>query len=376
MKYAWSICAFALVLLVGCASNHGSHTQRGGGGDNAAERVGASRHGEKLGHFEAKNNFTLNVPEGAGQVRAWFAMPQRHDPDQTISDWKIESEHELKVVKDQFGNEFLYLELDSPSAGAIEIKTSFSIKRHEVNMPVDPALTRPHTSEELEELSKYLVQHRQAEVTDDIRAMARRVVGEETNPLKVGRLLYDAILEHVEYWVIRPGDLRSSGSGNATYTYEQCTGNCTDFHALYQALCVAVNLPIRTVYGGFFKGPLDGVDRDASYHCWLEIHAPNVGWVPLDVSIADLYRQDIELTDANRELVSLTLPNGYHGKDMELVDYYYGNLEERRVVWHEGRDLELGAKAGPVNFLPWSYIEIDGEPAPGAARKFTFNSKE
>jgi hypothetical protein len=384
--------AILCAALMGCSSNRGQTT--GSGGENpdptptktdtleakedkaAKEKTGKDRHGKKTGTFDAVNTFTLEIPEGAGEVNAWFAMPQTNDPDQVVSNWKVECEHKTSVVKDELGNEFLHLSLSKPAAGTITIKTSFTLKRHEVNMPVDASLTRPHTTDELKSLKKYLTEQAQGQVTDDIRAMAKEAVGDEKNPLKMGRLLYDKIIDHVQYWVIDPGTLKSSGSGSATYTYEKCTGNCTDFHGLYHALCMAVGLPCRTVYGGFFKGPLDGVDRDASYHCWLEIHAPNVGWVPLDVSIADLYAQEIELTDANRELVNLTLPDGYHGKDLKLVDYYYGNLDERRVVWHEGRDLELGQKDGPINFLPWYYAEVDGKKAGIGKRKFTYNSKK
>jgi len=384
--YAPLIIAGAMVL--GC--QNGSKTDKGSGGatDNggkttveetkpkSTEKTGKDRHGKKKATFDAVNSFTLEIPEGAGSVKAWFAMPQNGNADQTVSNWKVECEHATSVVKDKLGNEFLMLELKSPKAGAVTVKTSFSLMRHEVTMPVDASLTRQHTAEELKNLEMYLKEQAQGAVTADIRAMAEATVGKETNPLKVGRLLYDKLIDHVQYWVIDPGKWKSSGSGSATYTYEKCTGNCTDFHSLYHALCMAVKLPCRTVYGGFFKGPLDGVDKDQSYHCWLEIHAPNIGWVPLDVSVADLYAQEIELNDANRDLVNLTLPNGYHGKDPKSVDYYFGNLDERRVVWHEGRDLALGQAEGPINFLPWYYAEVDGKKAGIGKRKLTFTEKK
>jgi hypothetical protein len=383
-----ALALLATALLFGCKNNAKPANDETGGGNGKetacggteekepAEKTGKERWGKDTRSFNATNQFTVEVPEGAGKVRAWFAMPQKSNADQEVSDWKVECEHATSTVKDQFGNEFLLLELTNPKAGSIEVKTSFTLKRHEVSMITDAGKTRPHTEAELKELEMYLREQSQGKVTDDIRAMAKKVVGDEKNPLKVGRLLYDALVDHVQYWVIDPANLKASGSGSATYTYEKCTGNCTDFHALYQSLCVAVKLPCRTVYGGFFKGPLDGVDKDQSYHCWIEIHAPTVGWVPLDVSVADLYAQDIELTDANRDLVNLTLPDGYHGQDLKKVEYYFGNLDARRVVWHEGRDLELGQDGEAVNFLPWFYIEVDGKPEKIAKRKLTFTEKK
>ena len=46
-----------------------------------------------------------------------------------------------------------------------------------------------------------------------------------------------------------------------------------------------------------------------------------------------------------------------------MVDYYFGNLEERRVLWSVGRDLELDPEPanGPINALPKAYVEADGK---------------
>ncbi|MBV8102403.1 MAG: hypothetical protein JOZ31_24935 [Verrucomicrobia bacterium] len=33
-------------------------------------------------------------------------------------------------------------------------------------------------------------------------------------------------------------------------------------------------IPVRMVYGSLFKPTLNGVDSDASYHCWVEFFAP------------------------------------------------------------------------------------------------------
>jgi hypothetical protein len=59
------------------------------------------------------------------------------------------------------------------------------------------------------------------------------------------------------------------------------------------------------------------------------------------------------------------------------VDYYFGNIDERRVTWSRGRDLTLSPKqdAGPVNALAKAYVEIDGKTAAEKdvwTRKLTF----
>ncbi|MDC1143002.1 transglutaminase domain-containing protein [Planctomycetota bacterium] len=340
----------------------------------AVERTGKDRWGDDTLTFDAVNSFTLNVPEGAGTVQAWFAMPQKSNADQVIKGWAVDCDHDTNVVKDQHGNEFLHLTLKNPSAGEVVVKTSFKVIRHELSMPTDASKTRPHTDKELAGLEEFLTEQTKGAVTPGIEKLAKDIVGSEDNPLKAARLIYDGVLDHMEYWVKDPANLKSSGSGNAAYAFEKCTGNCTDFHSLYHAICMSVKLPCRTVYGSLFKTPLDGQDKDQSYHCWLEVHAPNVGWVPLDVAVGDIFVEGVEVNDANREKIRLTVADDYTGASPELVDYYFGNLDARRVVWHEHRDLKLkDAKAESINYIPWYYVEVDGQVSKICKRKLTFN---
>jgi hypothetical protein len=128
------------------------------------------------------------------------------------------------------------------------------------------------------------------------------------------------------------------------------------------------------VYGSLLKPTLNGADADASYHCWVEFFAPRLGWIPVDASLANIYAEDIKLTDANKKLVELTTPAGYHGGDPEKVSYYFGNLDERRLVWSIGRDLIMqpAQEDGPVNSLSKVYVEIDGKQSTDWTRKCSY----
>jgi transglutaminase-like putative cysteine protease len=113
---------------------------------------------------------------------------------------------------------------------------------------------------------------------------------------------------------------------------------------------------------------------DGSYHCWIQFFAPSYGWVPLDVSLANVYGKPFPLTEKNQKLVELTTATGYHGVDRSKVDYYFGNLDDRRVVWSEGRDLIMQPPqdAGPVNALTKMYVEIDGQQSLDWTRQLTY----
>jgi hypothetical protein len=57
-----------------------------------------------------------------------------------------------------------------------------------------------------------------------------------------------------------------------------------------------------------------------------------------------------------------------------MVDYYFGNLDERRVVWSIGRDLRLDPpqEDGPVNALHKLSVEVDGKQSTEWTRQFTY----
>jgi len=174
-----------------------------------------------------------------------------------------------------------------------------------------------------------------------------------------------------------PARWKASKTGDTHYCLTNGTGNCTDFHSLYMSLARAAGIPTRITYGSFLKGPLNGKDQDQSYHCWIEFWAPHFGWVPLDVAVADIFVDDFRLDEQNEPKVQLTVANGYSGPDAGLVDFYFGNLDNRRVTWSRGRDLTLSPPqaGGPVNAMPKAYVEIDGQPSAEYTRKLTYTER-
>lgn len=259
------------------------------------------------------------------------------------------------------------------------IITTFRLARSEVLNDLKAAKVAPLSNSDRKRLARYLEPNQYVIIDDRIRKIARDVVGDEKNPVIAARKIYNYVLNHADYWVVDPANKKASPVGSSEYCLLTKTGNCTDFHSLWTSIARAAGLPTRIVYGSFFKKELDGKDKDQSYHCWTEFYAPGLGWVPQDVAVADLFAEELELTDENRTLVQLTTAAGYFGKDVKLVEFYFGNLDERRVVWSVGRDLILSPRqdAGPVNAIPKAYVEIDGQVAKEGAtgnwvRKLTY----
>ena len=312
------------------------------------------------GHYLAHHEATLkDVPAGAKKARVWLVVPRR-DRAQEIGEIKLSGPVTGAVTRGgTYNNSFAYFEVDNPANG-MKFAADFSVTRRAVRVEPDPTKEQPLTAEDKTRFAGDLASNKYVPVGGKYADLAKQIVGEEKNPVLQSRKLYDWVLNNVEYWVKDPKNLKASPNGESDYCLTTKTGNCTDFHSLYASLSRSLGIPTRMVYGSFFQGEntpvpnkasLEGKDMDASYHCWIQFYAKGLGWVPLDVALADL------------------LPEAQQAS-------YFGGLDERRVTWSYGRDLTLEpAQAGPpVNAMHKVYVEIDGQPFTGWDRKFTYRN--
>lgn len=327
----------------------------------------------KQASFHIRNVFAVKVPKGAHRVRVWFAMPQE-DSHSVISNLSVTSDYPVRYEHDSWDNRVGYAEIQNPDRDQVTLTEEFDLTRTEVRNSFSASDTRPLTDQERAALAPYLQPTTYVLVNDQMKKLAASITGGETNPVAAARKLYDWTYKNVNYWVKDPDHLKASPVGSAEYCLRTKTGNCTDFHSLFASLAISSGIPTRMVYGSLLKPTLNGMEVDASYHCWIQFFAPRLGWIPLDASLANIYAGDIPLTEKNKKLVELTTSTGYHGPDQDKVEYYFGNLDERRVVWSVGRDLMMQPPQddGPVNSLPKMYVEVDGKQSTDWTRQFTY----
>jgi transglutaminase-like putative cysteine protease len=320
-----------------------------------------------LGHpdtqrFKARHQATIrDIPSGATKARIWLVVP-RDDQAQIVSKITLSGPGRSAVRRGgTYNNRYAYFEVENPPP-TLNVAAEFTVTRSEVHTKTDAGAVNLASTPRRTRFFADLEANTYVPVNDKYRTLAHEIVGEERNPVVQARKLYDWVLDYVEYWVKDPQKLKASPNGESDYCLTTKTGNCTDFHSLYTSLTRSLNIPTRMVYGSFFqaentpvpnKASLDGKDADASYHCWVEFYADGLGWVPLDVALADL------------------LPT------KEQQAWYFGNLDARRVTWSYGRDLTLSPRqdAGPVNAMHKVYVEIDGKPHTAWERKFTYASE-
>jgi transglutaminase-like putative cysteine protease len=289
-----------------------------------------------------------DIPERSQKVRLWFWLPA-DDSFQRVLDLTVPTAPPgTRVVRDAtYGTPYLYAEVERPG-GVVSLATDFVVRRSAVSVSLDPAkagrLTESHRAVFAEHLRRDCPHMK---VDERIVRLANEVCGEETNIVVQCRRLYDYVASNTQHYSLGGGP-RSSGFGSALYCIDQKGGGCTDQHALFVALARARGIPARILFGSRLQAKNEGKEHDPGYRCWVEYFVPGHGWVPADISAGN------------------TLPGER--------DFFFSGLDERRIRFAEGRDLDLSPKQdGPrVNLLIGAYVEVDGKPHLGHHRLMTF----
>jgi transglutaminase-like putative cysteine protease len=126
------------------------------------------------------------------------------------------------------------------------------------------------------------------------------------------------------------------GTGDTEYACSIGKGNCTDIHSLFIAILRCCGVACEFEIGAAFPAGLQGGDTTnykCGYHCWVRFFVPEIGWVPADVSEAS--------------------------RHPEKRDYFFGAIDEDRVMLSRGRDVPLvpPSREGMENFFTEPRIE-------------------
>lgn len=292
-----------------------------------------------------------DIPQGAKKVRIWFWVP-KEDAAQKVLDFAVtKAPGHYNLTRDPiYGQQYLYAEIENPAQNTAVLSTEFVVKRCAVAVAHDPAKAGPMTSAHRQTFAAYLRKDTpNMEVTDEVVNMAAQVVGNETNVVKQARLIYDYVIEKAEHYSKGEAAPKPSKIGSVAYCRTNGGGSCTDMHSLFMALCRAQGIPTRLSFGSRLQAKNEGKEIDPGYRCSVEFFAPKLGWIPLDVAAGD--------TNPDKK------------------EFYFGGLDERRILFNDGRDLELSPKQnGPrLNLLIGAYVEVDGQAHTAWDRTMKFN---
>jgi len=290
---------------------------------------------------EVTIHFNLNAPAESERVRLWIPYPVS-DENQTIYDIKVSGNFSESAVyrEGQNGNMALYAEWDGP-AKERTLAYIFKVKRKEVIMKDFPKKEPPFTTEEFR---SYLKPTSHGSTDGKIKELALKITKGKRSNLTKSRAIYDWIIANMH----RDPNVKGCGLGDVEELLVSLGGKCNDIHSVFVALARSAGVPAREIFGIRMPKGRES-DMTKAQHCWAEFFEPGYGWVPVDP--ADVRKAMLEKQIADTKDVK------------DLIEYFFGAVDESRIAYQTGRDLLLNPlQAGSrLNYFMYPYAEADGK---------------
>ncbi|MFN3478992.1 MAG: transglutaminase-like domain-containing protein [Thermodesulfovibrionales bacterium] len=270
-----------------------------------------------------KITYTTEIlrPPKAGLVRIWMPVP-RSDHAQEIKGVDIKSKISGRITEDR-NNKIFYLETGRLKAGE-RIILSFHLDRRIEGIhggEPDEGSLKPSEWEKWDK---------------NIMDFAERVIGNERDTVRIGRKVFDAIIDRLNYVH------EVCGRGVSSIAFEERAGRCDEFHALFRSMMMYKGIPVRWEQGILLPYPSEmkkkgEIEADCiNAHSWVSFYSDRK-WVPVDIS------------EAKRR--------------PEMRDFYFGRIPPDRIKFSSGRGIDLVPKQEDIiNTFAYTYIEADGVP--------------
>lgn len=178
---------------------------------------------------------------------------------------------------------------------------------------------------------------------------AERIIGRIKDPVAQAKALFDWVVDQSVYDPSLPG----CGSGDVRRQLDSGTygGRSADINGLFVALCRAIGIPARCVYGMrvgssrlFSSLGLKDANATRAQHVRAEFYSPGFGWIPVDPSDVRRAIGMEGLSDRDSRLLSLR-------------KVLFGVWEMNWVAFNVGTDVVLPGQQLPLPFLLLPQLE-------------------
>jgi len=204
----------------------------------------------------------------------------------------------------------------------LAIGAKFKMTHYEERFRIDPA--RIGSYERRSALyERYTASDKNIAITPAIRAKAREIGGNESNPYLIAKKYYDHIVYDFDYSYTPHAALEALGIPESVFVLEHGYGDCGAQSMYFAALCRAVGIPARAAGGmQLFPNPKTGCGD----HFWAQIYLPNYGWIPVDTSVGQLAKY---------------MPGISEKQKKDFIDYFFGNMDPFRYLIQVDVDVPL-----------------------------------
>ncbi len=183
-----------------------------------------------------------------------------------------------EVMSDSQGNRFVEYRFDKIGPGeTIELRFNYLIEIR----PTIWEISGPTTADATGRLAPYLSPEKLIESNSQpVALVGNALTSGITDAHEKAKKIYDYVTTNLEYNI----QLQSLGAEHALTNPDQA--DCTEFAALFVALCRAAGIPARVIFG-FAREP--GETYIQASHAWAEFYLDDFGWIPADPTFGSRY---------------------------------------------------------------------------------------
>jgi len=258
----------------------------------------------------------------SGIVKIWMPLPVETESQTNVSVSNCSYSEYIAygpVTDGQIG--YVYYEIPAEQIdGDLAITADIGFKSYEQAFNVDPENVLSYNTTDPEYIL-YTQSVRNIEISDEIKAKALEVVGDETNPYTQAVMIYNHIITTYPYSYVPHYSLDTIEPKTAlsTHMFETGHGDCGTQSTLFSAMCRSLGIPARTIGGMQMLGKKPG------NHFWAEYYIEGYGWIPCDPTAAE----DADWVDIDDD------------RRAEWKEYFAHNLDNTRYVIQKDVDAEM-----------------------------------
>ncbi|MBV6340204.1 transglutaminase domain-containing protein [Candidatus Magnetobacterium casense] len=256
-------------------------------------------------------------------IRLWLPLPVE-EAQQVVTNLSIESKYPYTVNRAS-DNGVVFIETKGIRKGRCAA-LHYTVKRNAAGI----------TDCKGDDALRYLQLSEWEKWDGEIAKYVDAAVGPETDPARIGRILYDGIIDRTTYVH------KLCSRGVSTLAFEDKAGRCDDFHALFRTMMVYKKIPVKWDQGIMlpYRAELNKkgtIEADCiNSHSWLKFYAGGK-CIPVDISEAKRWPA--------------------------LREFYFGSLTANRIMFSCGRGLTLlPPQAEILNNFSYTHAEANGIP--------------
>lgn len=243
------------------------------------------------------------VPAGE-TIRAWIPYPRAIAGQQEAIQWLGSVPAGVQPPPETTLQRTAYLERKAVAGTPTEFSISYEVTVHARHFDIDPDAVLPTPDDPA--LAPWLAERAPHVLfTPALRAFSRQVVGEETNPYRVARKLFDAV-DRIPWGGARE---YSTISNISDYALHGNHADCGQQTLLLIALLRLNGIPARWQSGMVYSDDAVGY---SNLHDWGALYLAPYGWVPMDVTSGAL-----------------------DSPQPALRDFYFGGLDAYRIAFND-----------------------------------------